>query len=105
MKLQIVLIIGLALFLASCGKPNANECAIARLADMITVYWVLPSHSEIANFEFTDNVLELEIDMGDLAEKNGHRILEKKELHIPTGAWRESASAIAENRKRSNSKE
>ena len=66
---------------------------------MITVYWVLPAHSEIANFEFTDNVLELEIDMGDLAEKNGHRILEKKELHIPTGAWRESASAIAENRK------
>ncbi|MDE0428034.1 MAG: hypothetical protein OXN25_24530 [Candidatus Poribacteria bacterium] len=98
MKRQIVLIIGIALLLASCGKSNENEYAISRLADMITVYWVLPAHSEIANFEFTDNVLELEIDMGDIAEKNGHRILKKKELRIPIGAWQEStSSAIAEN--------
>ncbi|RKU33512.1 hypothetical protein C6496_22180 [Candidatus Poribacteria bacterium] len=99
MKRQIVLISCITVFLASCGKSNENEYAMARLADMITLYWVLPSHSEIANFQFTDNVLELEIDMGDIAEKNGRRILEKKELHIPTGAWQESSSfAIAENR-------
>ncbi|MXY27987.1 hypothetical protein F4Y59_07495 [Candidatus Poribacteria bacterium] len=98
MKRQIVLIIGIALLLASCGKSNENEYAMARLADMITVYWVLPAHSEIANFELTDNVLELEIDMGDIAEKNGHRILKKKELLIPIGAWQVSSSlAIAGN--------
>lgn len=99
MKLQITLIIGIALLLAGCGRSNENEYAISRLADMITVYWVLPSRAEIANFELTDNVLELEIDMGDLAEKNGFRILKKKELRMPIGAWQESASfAIAESR-------
>ena len=99
MKQQIVLISCMTLFLVSCGESNENEYAMARLADMITVYWVLPARSEIANFEITDNVLKLEIDMGDRAEKNGHRILENKELRIPTGAWQESASfAIAENR-------
>ena len=98
MKVQIVLISFIGLLLASCGKSNENEYAISRLADMITVYWVLPVHSEIANFEITDNVLELEIDMGDIAEKNGFRILEKKELRMPIGAWQESASfAITEN--------
>ena len=98
MRLQIVLISIVGLLLASCGKSNENEYAIARLADMITVYWVLPAHAEIANFEFTDNVLELEIDMGDIAEKNGWRVLENKELRIPIGAWQESASfGIAEN--------
>ena len=97
MRLQIVLISILSVLLASCGKSNKNEYAIARLADMITVYWVLPAHAEIAYFELTDNILELEIDMGDIAEKNGHRILEKKELRMPIGAWQESASfAIAE---------
>ena len=99
MKMQMVLMSCMALLLTSCGKSNENEYAISRLADMITVYWVLPAHAEIANFELTDNVLELEIDMGDLAEKNGRRILENKELSIPTGAWQESSSsAIAENR-------
>lgn len=99
MRWQIVLISCITLFLVSCGKSNENEYAMARLADMITVYWVLPARAEIANFELTDNVLELEIDMGDLAEKNGFRILEKKELRIPIGAWQEKSSfAIAENR-------
>ena len=99
MKMQMVLMSCMVLLLASCGKSNENEYAIARLADMITVYWVLPAHAEIANFELTDNVLELEIDMGDIAEKNGRRILEEKELRMPIGVWQESASlAIAENR-------
>ncbi|MCY4567480.1 MAG: hypothetical protein OXD49_04150 [Candidatus Poribacteria bacterium] len=92
MKVQIVLISLIGLLLASCGKPNENEYAISRLADMITIYWILPANSEIANFELKDNVLELEIDMGDIAEKNGFRILEKKELPMPIGAWQESAS-------------
>ena len=96
MKMQMVLMSCIALLLASCGKSNENEYAMARLGDMITVYWVLPAHSKIANSELADNVLELEIDMGDIAEKNGFRILEKKELRIPTGAWQESTSfAIA----------
>ncbi len=98
MKMQMVLMSCMVLFLTSCGKSNENEYAMARLADMITVYWVLPVHAEIAYFELTDNILELEIDMGDIAEKNGRRILEKKELRMPIGAWQESASfAIAEN--------
>ena len=78
MKMQMMLMSCMALLLTSCGKSNENEYAVARLADMITVYWVLPAHAEIANFELTDNVLELEVDMGDLAEKNGRRILEKQ---------------------------
>ena len=99
MKVQIVLISFIGLLLASCGKSNENEHAISRLADMITIYWVLPANSEIALFELKNNILELEIDMGDIAEKNGVRILEKKELRMPIGAWQESASfAIAENR-------
>lgn len=99
MKLQIVLISLIGLLLASCGKSNENDYAISRLADMITVYWVLPAGAEIANFELADNVLELEIDMGDRAEKNGFRVLENKALRLPSGVWQESSSfAIAENR-------
>ncbi len=98
MKMQMVLMICIALLLTSCGKSNENEYAISRLADMITIYWTLPANSEIANFELKDNVLKLEIDMGDIAEKNGFRILEKKELRMPIGAWQDSASfAITEN--------
>ena len=78
MKLQIVSIIGIALLLASCGTSNEDDYAISRLADMITVYWVLPANSEIANFGLKDNVLELEIDTGELYEK--------KTLPIPIGA-------------------
>ncbi len=99
MKKQIVLISLIGLLLASCGKSNKNDYAISRLADMITVYWVLPAKAEIALFELTDDALALEIDLGDHAEKNGHRMLAKKELRIPIGAWQESVSfAIAENR-------
>ena len=43
MKLQIVLISIIGLLLVSCGKSNENEYAVSRLADMITVYWVLPA--------------------------------------------------------------
>ena len=62
MKMPIVLISVIGVLLASCGKSNENEYAISRLADMITLYWVLPPNSEIANFELKDNVLELDID-------------------------------------------
>ena len=90
MKLQMVLISIVGLLLVSCGKSNENEYAIARLADMITVYWVLPANSEVANFELKGNVLELEVDTGELREK--------KKLSIPIGAQRYPASfTIAEN--------
>ncbi len=82
--------ISVAVLLAGCGQSNENEYAIARLADMITVYWVLPANSEVANFELKDNVLELEVDTGELQEK--------KKLSIPIGAERYPASfTIAEN--------
>ncbi len=89
MKLQIVLISITALLFVSCGKSNENEYAISRLADMITLYWVLPADSEIANFEFKDNVLELDIGTGK------HH--EKRQLSIPIGAWQQKSFAIMEN--------
>jgi hypothetical protein len=41
---------------------------------MITLYWVLQENAEIANFELTDNVLELDIDTGESQEKQMLRI-------------------------------
>lgn len=99
MKMLMVLMGCATLLLASCGKVNESEYAIARLGDMITVYWGLPAGAEIANFELADNVLELEIDMGDRSEKNGFRVLENKALRLPSGVRQESSSsAIVENR-------
>ena len=84
MKVQIVLISAIGLLLVSCGKSNENEYAISRLADMITLYWVLPANSEIANFELKDNVLELDVDTDQPQEK--------RKIRIPIGAWQEQAS-------------
>lgn len=89
MKIQIVLISLIGLLFASCGKSNENDYAISRLADMITLYWVLPANSEIANFELKDNVLELEIDT------DKQRVT--KSLPIPIGAWQQKSIAIIEN--------
>ena len=89
MKGQIVLISLIGLLLASCGKPNENEYAISRLADMITIYWILPANSEIANFELKDNVLKLDI--------HADKRQEKRNLPIPIGAWQQDLFAIAEN--------
>lgn len=89
MKMRIVLISLIGLLLASCGKSNENEYAISRLADMITLYWVLPANSEIANFELKDNVLELDIDM------DKQRVT--RNLSIPIGAWQQKSIAIIEN--------
>lgn len=89
MKLQIVLISVMGLLLVSCGKSNENEYAISRLADMITIYWVLPANSEIANFELKDNILELDIDTDKQQER--------RQLPIPIGAWQEKSFAIIEN--------
>ena len=84
MKVQIVLISVIGLLLVSCGKSNENEYAISRLADMITLYWVLPANAEIANFELKDNVLELDVDTDQQQEK--------RKIPIPIGAWQEQAS-------------
>ena len=89
MKVQIVLISLIGLLLVSCGKSNENEYAISRLADMITIYWILPANSEIANFELKDNVLELDIDTDKQPKK--------KNLLIPIGDWQEDLFTIAEN--------
>lgn len=90
MKWQIVLISLIGLLLASCGKSNESDYAISRLADMITVYWVLPMNSEIANFELKDNVLVLDINT------DKQQIIRK--VPIPIGAWQEKKSlTIAEN--------
>lgn len=89
MKVQIVLMSLIGLILASCGKSNKNEYAISRLADMITIYWVLPANSEIANYELKDNVLELDLDTDKQPQK--------KNLLIPIGDWQEDLFAIAEN--------
>lgn len=67
MKLQIVLVICLTLTLIGCGE--SNEHAIFRSEDMITVYWVLEDDEEINNFELSNNILELDIKMGELHEK------------------------------------
>ena len=67
MKTQIVLIVCLALILIGCG--DSNEHAIFRSGDMITIYWVLEENAEIANFALKDNILEFDIDTGDLHEK------------------------------------
>lgn len=89
MKVQIVLISVIGLLLVSCGKSNENEYAISRLADMITLYWVLPANSEIANFEIKDNILELDI--------NTDTQQVTRKLPIPIGAWQQKSIAIIEN--------
>lgn len=89
MKLQIVLISLIGFLLASCGKSNESDYAISRLADMITVYWVLPMNSEIANFELKDNVLELDI--------NTDKQQVTSQVPIPIGAWQQKSIAIIEN--------
>ena len=89
MKRQIVLISVIGVLLVSCGKSNENEYAISRLADMITLYWVLPANSEIANFELKDNVLALDIDM------DKQRVT--RNLSIPIGDWQQKSLAIIEN--------
>lgn len=67
MKLQIVLVICLTLTLIGCGE--SNEHAVFRSEDMITIYWVLEDNEEINNFELSNNILELDIEMGELHEK------------------------------------
>ena len=68
MKTQIVLIACLALILVGCG--DSNEHAIFRSGDMITIYWILEEeNAEITSFELKDNILEFDIDTGDLHEK------------------------------------
>ncbi len=89
MKMQIVLISVIGVLLVSCGKSNENEYAISRLADMITLYWVLPPNSEIANFQLKGNVLELDI--------NTDKQQVARQLPIPIGAWQQKSIAIIEN--------
>jgi hypothetical protein len=73
MKTRIAFLIACtALILIGCGK--SNEHGIFRSGDMITLYWVLQENAEIANFELTDNVLELDIDTGESQEKQMLRI-------------------------------
>lgn len=68
MKIRITLIVCFALILVGCG--DSYEHAIFRSGDMITIYWVLEEeNAEIANFELKDNILEFDIDTGDLHEK------------------------------------
>ena len=67
MKLQIVLVICLTLTLIGCGQ--SNEHAVFRSEDMITIYWVLEDNEEINNFELQNNILELDIKVGELHEK------------------------------------
>lgn len=58
----VLLTIGITLLLTSCGRSNENDFAISRLADMLTLYWVLPANTEVAHFQLNDNVLEIETD-------------------------------------------
>lgn len=69
MKSQIVLVsvIGIGLLLIGCGASNEN--AVLRSEDMITVYWILEDNEEINKFELSDNILELDIKMGELHEQ------------------------------------
>ena len=67
MKLQIVLVICLVLTLIGCGE--SNEHAVFRSEDMITIYWVLEDNEEIDNFELQNNILELDIKVGESHEK------------------------------------
>ena len=67
MKIQIVLIVCLVLMLIGCG--DSNEHAVFRSEDMITIYWVLEDDEEINNFELSKNILELDIETGELHEK------------------------------------
>ena len=67
MKLQIVLVICLTLTLIGCGE--SNEHAVFRSEDMITIYWVLEDNEEINNFELQNNILELDIKVDGLHEK------------------------------------
>ena len=67
-KRLILLAISLAIGLIGCG--DSYEHAIFRSGDMITIYWVLEEdNAEIANFELKDNILEFDIDAGELSEK------------------------------------
>lgn len=64
----ILLTISFLIWLSGCG--DSNEHAIFRSGDMITIYWVLEEeNAEIANFELKDNILEFDIDTGDLHEQ------------------------------------
>ena len=78
-KMQIVLMSCITLLLAGCVETN--EHGIFRSDDMVTVYWVLQEDTKIADFKLTDNVLELEIDMGKQRETQNLPIktLEKDE--------------------------
>ena len=67
MKIQIVLIVCLVLRFIGCG--DSNEHAVFRSKDMITIYWVLEDNEEINNFELSNNILEFDIKMGELHEK------------------------------------
>ena len=53
--------------LIGCG--DSNEHAVFRSEDMITIYWVLEDDEEINNFELSKNILELDIETGELHEK------------------------------------
>lgn len=67
-KKLILLTINLAVVgFMGCGE--SNEHAVLRSEDMITIYWVLEENAEIANFELKDNILELDVKMGELHEK------------------------------------
>ena len=67
MRIQIVLIVCLVLILIGCGQ--SNEHAVFRSEDMITIYSVLEDNEEINNFELNNNILEFDIKMGELHEK------------------------------------
>ena len=74
----VLLAIGITLLLTSCGKSGENDFAISRLADMITVYWVLPANTEVAHFQLNDNVLEIETDI----ERFSDRLVGRKQFDI-----------------------
>ncbi len=63
----ILLAITLAIGLAGCGE--SNEHAVFRSEDMITIYWVLEDNEKINNFELNNNILELDIKVGESHEK------------------------------------
>lgn len=66
-KVLILLAISLVIWLSGCG--DSKEHAIFRSEDMITIYCVLEDNEEINNFELNNNILEFDIKMGELHEK------------------------------------
>ena len=67
MKRLIALTVCIALIFIGCAQ--SNEHCIFRSGDMITIYWAFQENAEIANFELSNNILELDIDTDELQEK------------------------------------